>query len=193
MDSLLGLCRRPWVTSAALFLVMSLHSPAVRAAEDTFSQNEVLQAAENFFGVATKGLAQVVQKVFDDLGEPNAVIAGEEASGAIGIGFRYGRGHLNMKGRRKLPVFWQGPSIGFDFGGNVSKAFVLVYHLPSQDALFQRFPGVEGTLYVVAGVGVNYQKSGGTTLAPIRTGVGLRAGANVGYLHYTRKKSWIPF
>ncbi len=193
MDSLLGLCRRPWVTSAALFLVMSLHSPAARAAEDTFSQNEVMQAAENFFGVATKGLAKVVQKVFDDLGEPNAVIAGEEASGAIGIGLRYGRGHLNMKGRPKLPVFWQGPSIGFDFGGNVSKAFVLVYHLPSQDALFQRFPGVEGTLYVVAGVGVNYQKSGGMTLAPIRTGVGLRAGANVGYLHYTRKKSWIPF
>ncbi len=193
MDSLLGLCRRPWVTSAALFLVMSLHSPAARAAEDTFSQYEVLQAAENFFGVATKDLAKVVQKVFDDLGEPNAVIAGEEASGAIGIGLRYGRGHLNMKGRPKLPVFWQGPSIGFDFGGNVSKAFVLVYHLPSQDALFQRFPGVEGTLYVVAGVGVNYQKSGGTTLAPIRTGVGLRAGANVGYLHYTRKKSWIPF
>ena len=193
MDSLLGLCRRPWVTSAALFLVMSLHSPAARAAEDTFSQNEVMQAAEYFFGVATKGLAKVVQKVFDDLGEPNAVIAGEEASGAIGIGLRYGRGHLNMKGRPKLPVFWQGPSIGFDFGGNVSKSFVLVYNLPSQDALFQRFPGVEGTLYVVAGVGVNYQKSGGTTLAPIRTGVGLRAGANVGYLHYTRKKSWIPF
>jgi hypothetical protein len=174
-------------------VVLSLPALEARAAQQTFSQNEILQAAENFFGVATKGLAQVVQKVFDDLGEPNAVIAGEEASGAIGIGFRYGRGHLNMKGRPKLPVFWQGPSIGFDFGGNVSKAFVLVYHLPSQDALFQRFPGVEGTLYVVAGVGVNYQKSGGTTLAPIRTGVGLRAGANVGYLHYTRKKSWIPF
>ncbi len=193
MDSFFGLRRRPWVASAALFLVMSLHSPAGLAAEDTFSQSEVMQAAENFFGVATKGLAQVVQKVFDDLGEPNAFITGEEASGAIGIGFRYGRGHLTMKGRPKMPVFWQGPSIGFDFGGNVSKTFVLVYHLPSRDALFQRFPGVEGTLYVVAGIGVNYQKSGGTTLAPIRTGVGLRAGANVGYLHYTRKKSWIPF
>lgn len=193
MDSFFGLRRRPWVASAALFLVMSLHSPAALAAEDTFSQSEVMQAAENFFGVATKGLAQVMQKVFDDLGEPNAFITGEEASGAIGIGLRYGRGQLTLKGRPKMPVFWQGPTIGFDFGGNVSKTFVLVYNLPSRDALFQRFPGVEGTFYVVAGIGVNYQKSGGTTLAPIRTGVGLRAGANVGYLHYTRKKSWIPF
>jgi hypothetical protein len=188
MDSLSGLCRRTWVAAAAALLVMSLHSPAAWAGENTFSQNEVMQAAENFFGVATKGLAQVVQKVIDDLGEPNAVIAG-----AIGIGFRYDRGHLNMKGRPKMPVFWQGPSIGFDLGGNVSKAFVLIYHLASPDSLFQRFPGVDGSFYVVAGVGVNYQKSGNITLAPIRTGVGLRAGASVGYLHYTRKKSWIPF
>ena len=177
----------------AVFFLLSLNSPTVQAAESTFSQNEVMQAAENFFGVATKGLAEVVQKVFDDLGEPNAFITGEEASGAIGVGLRYGRGELNMKGRGKKPVFWQGPSIGFDIGGNVSKTFVLIYHLASPDFLFQRFPGVEGTFYVVAGVGVNYQKSGQTTLAPIRTGVGLRAGANVGYLHYTREKSWWPF
>ena len=176
-----------------VFLLLWLTSPAVQAAESTFSQNEVMQAAENFFGVATKGLAEVVQRVFDDLGEPNAFITGEEASGAIGIGLRYGRGELTMKGRGKRPVFWQGPSIGFDLGGNVSKTFVLIYHLASPDSLFQRFPGVEGTFYVVAGIGVNYQKSGPTTMAPIRTGVGLRAGANIGYLHYTRKKSWLPF
>ncbi|MEE8123841.1 MAG: EipA family protein, partial [Alphaproteobacteria bacterium] len=90
-------------------------------------------------------------------------------------------------------VYWQGPSVGFDIGGNASKAFILVYHLKDTEQIYQRFPGVEGTIYFIAGVGVNYQQSGDIILAPIRTGVGLRAGANVGYLHYTRKSSLVPF
>ena len=98
-----------------------------------------------------------------------------------------------MKEGKRRKVFWQGPSVGFDFGGNVSKVFTLVYHLKSQEQIFQRFPGVDGSFYFVAGFGVNYQQSGDVILAPIRTGVGLRMGANVGYLHYTKKKSWIPF
>lgn len=92
-----------------------------------------------------------------------------------------------------MPVFWQGPSIGWDFGGNASKVFTLVYKIENTNDLFQRYPGVDGSLYFVAGVGVNYQRNGNITLAPIRTGVGLRAGASVGYLHYTMKESWIPF
>lgn len=163
------------------------------AAEDnSYEQNEILEKARGFFGETTEGLAKAIEKVFEDQGRPNAYIAGEEISGAIGLGVVYGEGTLNRKiiGSRK--VFWQGPSIGFDFGGNASKVFVLVYHLPDTEKLFQRFPGVEGSLYVVAGFGVNYQKSGEIVLAPIRTGVGLRAGVNVGYMHYTKEKSWVP-
>ena len=177
----------------AAVVVFSFPAPEARAAQQTFSQNEILQAAENFFGVATKGLAQVIQKVFEDLGEPSAFIAGEEISGAFIVGLRYGKGELNLKGKTTRKVFWQGPSIGFDIGGNASKAFVLVYNLPMAEDLFRRFPGVDGSFYLVAGVGVNYQTDGGTTLAPIRTGVGLRAGASIGYLHYDSEPSWFPF
>ena len=161
--------------------------------EDTFSQDEILEKARGFFGETTEGLAQAVEKVFEDHGRPNAYIVGEEASGAIGVGLRYGKGSLNLKVGDSRDVFWQGPSIGFDLGGNASRVFTLVYRLPDTEAIFQRFPGVDGSFYLVAGLGVNYQKSGDIVLAPMRTGVGLRAGANVGYLHYTRESSWNPF
>ncbi len=183
--------RQTLALAGAVLLTFSLWAANAQAAE-TFSQNEILAAAENLFGATTKGLASVVQKVFEDLGEPNAYIAGEEISGAFIIGLRYGQGDLNQKGSAVRKVYWQGPSIGFDFGGNASKAFVLVYNLTSQEALFQRYAGVDGSFYLVAGVGVNYQSDGATTLAPIRTGVGLRVGASVGYLHYTQEASWFP-
>lgn len=166
---------------------------AEEAAEDTYDQDSVLQAAEEFFGEASSGLANIIEKVFKEQGRPNGFIKGEEASGAIGVGLRYGNGTLTLKNGGSRKVYWQGPSIGWDLGANASKAFTLVYHMKSTDQIFQRFPGVEGTLYYVGGFGVNYQQSGDVILAPIRAGVGLRAGANVGYLHYTRKKSWVPF
>lgn len=184
--------RAPAAVVAAL-VAITLLAPGARAAEQTFTENEILAAAENFFGVATKGLADVVQKVFEDLGEPNGFIAGEEVAGAFVFGLRYGKGELNRKGRIGQAVYWQGPSVGFDFGGNASKTFVLVYNLEGLDDLYRRYPGVDGSFYLVAGVGVNYQRAGATTLAPIRTGVGLRAGASLGYLHYTQDASWIPF
>jgi hypothetical protein len=109
------------------------------------------------------------------------------------VGVRYGNGVLHLKRGNTLRVYWQGPSLGFDVGGNAAKVFVLVYNLQRPDELFQRFPGVDGSLYYIAGAGVNYQRSADITLAPIRLGVGLRAGANVGYTHYTRQQSWIPF
>lgn len=160
--------------------------------EDTFTQNDITQKAEAFFGAMTEGLGTVIEKVFKEQGRPNAYIAGTEASGAIGVGLRYGEGTLFHKCAGTRKVYWQGPSVGWDVGANASKSFVLIYNLKNNDALFQRFPGVEGTFYYVAGVGVNYQRSNNITLAPIRTGVGLRAGANIGYLHYTRKHSWLP-
>lgn len=161
--------------------------------EKTYSKNEILDKATGFFGATTEGLAKAIEKVFEDQGRPNGYIAGEEASGAFVAGLRYGKGELNRKTDEPLKVYWQGPSVGFDFGANASKVFVLVYHLKKTEDLFQRFPGVDGSFYFVAGVGVNYQQSGKTILAPIRTGVGLRAGANVGYLHYSQKHSWVPF
>ncbi len=161
-------------------------------AEQTFTKNAVLGAAENLFGGTSESLATVVEKVFADLGEPNAYIAGEEFSGAIGVGLRYGRGDLNRKGTDGRKVFWQGPSVGFDLGADASKVFVLVYDLADTETLFKRYPAIDGSFYFVAGVGANYHRSNGVVLAPIRTGVGLRAGVNVGYLHYTREHSWVP-
>lgn len=161
--------------------------------QDGYMAQEIVNVAGNFFGGASEGLAKVIERVFKQQGKPVAYITGEEASGAIGVGLRYGRGTLTYPDGGNMPVFWQGPSIGWDFGGNASKVFTLVYKIQNTHDLFQRYPGVDGSLYLVAGVGVNYQRAGEITLAPIRTGVGLRAGASVGYLHYTMKESWIPF
>jgi hypothetical protein len=165
-------------------------------AAETYSQDETMRAAERFFGGTSEGLAKAIQRAFKDNGQPNAYIAGNEASGAIGLGLRYGEGLLYFKGAngpQQMQVYWQGPSIGFDAGGNASKSFTLVYNLKWTRDLFQRFPGVDGSLYVVAGVGLNYQRADDITLAPIRTGVGLRAGANIGYLDYTREHHINPF
>jgi hypothetical protein len=178
-----------------VMLVAGVFSLPVQAAEDddSYDQETILKEATEFFGETTEGLAKAIEHVFEDQGRPNGFIAGEEISGAFVIGLRYGDGSLHRKSGDARKVHWQGPSVGFDVGGNASKVFVLVYHLKSNEDIYQRFPGVEGTFYFVAGVGVNYQQTGDIILAPIRTGVGLRAGANVGYLHYTKKKSWNPF
>ena len=188
IGSLLAAC----IMTAAM-PATAAESGSCKPSSETFTENEILAKAEAFFGAVSKGLGQAIEKVFKEKGRPNAYITGEEASGAIGVGLRYGEGTLYPKSCGARRVYWQGPSVGWDVGGNASKTFVLIYHMPSTDAIFQRFPGVEGSFYYVAGVGVNYQYSDGITLAPIRTGVGLRAGANIGYLHYTRKKSWLPF
>jgi len=158
----------------------------------TFSADEVTQEASKFFGESTEGLAKAIERTFSDYGRPNAYIMGTEGGGAIVVGLRYGKGKLQFKGGDSQTVYWQGPSVGWDFGGNASKVFTLVYNLRSSTELFQRFPAVDGSLYVVAGVGVNYQKSGKIVLAPIRSGVGLRAGASLGYVHYTRESSVLP-
>ena len=187
---------KAWIAGLAMvFLAMpSLFAGPASAAEKTFSENEIVQKADAFFGSTTEGLAEAIRKVFSDLGEPNAYVEGEEVSGAIVVGLRYGEGTLYMKnGAPATKLYWQGPSVGFDWGGNAAKVFTLIYDLPNESAIFQRFPGVEGSAYFVAGVGVNYQRGSGITLAPIRTGGGLRLGANIGYLHYNREHSWNPF
>ncbi|HEY6965935.1 MAG TPA: DUF1134 domain-containing protein [Burkholderiales bacterium] len=161
--------------------------------DDTFDQDSVLRDAEQFFGRSTEGLAKVIEKAFKDHGRPNAYVKGEEIAGAIAVGLRYGNGTLVLKTGKMRPVWWTGPSIGFDAGANASKVFVLVYHLPRPSAIFQRYPGVDGSFYFVGGAGINYQQRDQIILAPIRLGVGLRAGASVGYMRYTSKKTYNPF
>lgn len=181
------------IQTATVLKTAGTGSADSNASGETFDESEVAAAAENLFGETTEGLAKVIEKVFSEMGAPNAYIAGSEYSGAIGVGLRYGDGMLTMAGGGGTKVYWQGPSIGFDLGGNASKVFVLVYNLRSPDQIFHRIPGIDGSYYFVAGVGVNYQGDGEITLAPIRTGVGLRSGVNIGYLHYSRTFSWLPF
>ena len=167
--------------------------PAWAADEDKgFGEDEMLKKAAAFFGKGSEGLAKVIEKVFKDQGQPNGYIQGEEAAAALGVGLRYGDGRLTLKGGGSAKVYWAGPSIGIDAGANAAKVFTLVYKLPRLSAIYQRFPGIEGSLYWIAGAGVNYQHLDGITLAPIRLGVGLRSGASVGYLHYRAKKSYNP-
>lgn len=183
----------------ATFALVMLLAPMLAAGatkdgkQETYSDDEVLKAAGDFFATGAKGLAEVLQKVLKEKGQPVAFIRGEEVGGAVGVGLRYGHGELVFKGGGGRKVYWQGPSIGFDVGANANKVFVLVYDLPNADVLFQRFPGVEGSLYFVGGFGVNYLKSDRTELAPVRFGVGWRQGASIGYMHFTRKKRVVPF
>ena len=141
-------------------------------------------------------VAGAIERVASDQGsvKPVGYIAGEEGAGAIGVGLRYGRGLLYMKTGAPPPeIFWQGPSVGWDFGGNAARVFTLVYGLRDPQLIYRRFPGVEGTAYLIGGLGVNYQAAEGIVLAPIRAGVGLRLGANIGYLSYSRQRNLLPF
>lgn len=158
----------------------------------TYEEQEIVNAVADFFGVTAEAAAQVVSRVFKDQGRPVGYIKGEEASGAIGIGVRYGEGDLVMKNGATRHVFWQGPSIGFDTGANASKVFTLVYGLNDVERIYQRFPGVEGSAYFIGGVGVNYQRAENITLAPMRAGIGFRAGVNMGYLAYTKERQLLP-
>ena len=157
-----------------------------------YNQHELSDRLSDFMGVTAENAGRAIEKTFSDHGSPTAYIAGEEGSGAFFFGARYGQGLMYMRDRPAMPVFWQGPNAGFDIGGNASRVFTLCYDLAYPDAIFRRFPGVEGAAYLVGGMGINYQRADGITLAPIRAGVGLRLGANVGYLAYSRKRNIVP-
>ena len=168
-------------------------APAYAEDDDaTYTEQEITKAAAGFFGLTTEAAAKAVQRVFRDQGQPDAYIKGDEGSAAFVIGARYGKGWLIRKNHEPKLVYWKGPSVGFDIGGNASKNFTLIYNLRRADRLFQKFPGVEGSYYFIAGIGVNYLRSDGVTLAPMRTGVGLRAGVNAHYQVYSRKRDWFP-
>ncbi len=164
-----------------------------RRNDDTYSDDEILRAGHKFFGKVTKGLAKVIAHVFKKSGRPNAYILGEEGGGALIAGLRYGEGILHTKSGERRRIYWQGPSIGYDFGAEGAKTMILVYNLNDINKMYGRFAGVDGSAYLVGGIGVTFQKRGRVVLAPIRSGLGVRLGANVGYLKYTRRPTWNPF
>jgi hypothetical protein len=168
-------------------------SKAQQTSSETFTPDEIVTAGHTFFGKASRDLAGAVESVFAKQGQPTAYIVGEEMAGSFVGGLRYGEGTIYYKTGMKQRIYWQGPSVGFDFGGNGSRSLVLVYNSHSPSDLYTRFGGVEGSAYFIGGLGVNFQQQGDIVLAPIRTGVGARLGANVGYLKYSGKPTWNPF
>lgn len=159
----------------------------------TYQKGDLIGAAEGVFGKGAEGLAGLIEDILRKQGEPNAYITGEEASGAFVVGVRYGRGILHHRVEGTRNVYWTGPSIGFDAGGNASKSFVLVYNLYDSQDLYKRYPQGEGTAYLVGGFTASYLRRGDVVLIPIRVGAGLRLGANVGYMKFSEKGRWVPF
>ena len=166
---------------------------AAPATSTTYKKDDLIGAAEGVFGKGAKGLAELIEKILKDQGEPTGYIAGREAGGAFVVGLRYGSGTLYHKVEGQMPVYWTGPSIGFDAGANAGSTFVLVYNLNDAHELYQRFPAGEGNAYFVGGLTASYMRSGDIVLIPIRLGAGLRLGANVGYMKFTEKQRWLPF
>ncbi|MDQ0422039.1 hypothetical protein J2045_003083 [Peteryoungia aggregata LMG 23059] len=165
--------------------------PAEAAGE--YSIQEVVDAGHGFFGETSGALAKVIEQAFEQHGLPNGYILGQEGSGALIAGLTYGEGTLYTKNVGQHDVFWQGPSLGIDYGGNGTRTMMLVYDLPDVDTLYARYGGVSGSAYIVAGVGMTVLKSRDVILVPIRTGLGARLGVNVGYLKLTRAPTWNPF
>lgn len=159
----------------------------------TYEKGDVLAAAEGVFGKGAKGLAGIIEKILAKQGRPNAYIAGHEGSGAFVIGARYGSGTLSHKVAGEQKIFWRGPSVGFDVGGDATKVFMLVYNLYDTEDAFKRFVGGEGRLYFVGGFSATYLRRGDIVIIPVRLGVGWRAGVNAGYVKFTHKGRWIPF
>ncbi len=160
---------------------------------ETFKQSEILVAAEGTFGKGAAGLAGILERTLKEQGQPNAYISGREASGAIVVGLRYGKGTMFHKVEGQQPVYWTGPSVGFDLGGDANKVFVLVYNLYDSAELFHRFPAAEGRVYFVGGFAATYLRRGNTVLIPIRLGVGWRQGVNLGYMKFNKTSKWFPF
>jgi hypothetical protein len=161
---------------------------------ETFSGAELVQNGHKFFGSLSRGLALTIEEATRRWGEPNGYILGQEGSGAFVAGLRYGEGTLFTRNAGQRKIYWQGPSLGFDWGGDGARTMVLVYNLPNINGIYQRFGGVDGSAYLIAGFGMTAMTAGdGITLVPIRTGIGARLGINLGYLKFTDKATWNPF
>jgi hypothetical protein len=168
-------------------------APPAQQPGSTYSSDEIVRAGHGFFGQISGGLATVIEKAFSDYGEPNGYILGEEASGAVFGGLRYGEGRLYTRTSGEQALYWQGPSVGFDLGGDGARVMMLVYNLPSVAQLFQRYVGVNGSAYLVGGFGMTVLAADLTYVVPVRAGVGARLGINLGYLKFTDRPTWNPF
>ncbi|AZV20440.1 DUF1134 domain-containing protein [Mesorhizobium sp. M7A.T.Ca.TU.009.01.3.2] len=182
---------RVFSMAVTLLGVLVFSTSALRAQE--YTAQEIVDSGHKFFGATSGGLATVVEKIFASYGLPNGYLLGEEGSGALIGGLTYGEGTLYTKNAGDHKVFWQGPSLGWDFGGEGSRVMMLVYNLDDVGSLYNRYGGVAGSAYVVAGVGFNVLKNNNVVLVPIRTGVGARLGVNLGYLKLTERATWNPF
>jgi hypothetical protein len=177
-----------------LFLLIGLCAEPLRAdPASNYAPGEIIDAGGRFFGGVSSGLARLVERAVSQWGLPNGYILGEEAGGAFVGGVRYGKGMLYTKDAGDWPVYWQGPSLGWDFGGDGARTMMLAYHLPAAPAVYQRFGGVAGSAYFVGGLGMTVLAANNMVVIPIRSGVGLRLGANVGYLKFTPQPTWNPF
>lgn len=180
--------------AAMLALAVGVVAPAAAQSRGgTYSADELVRTGHKFFGTVSGGLATVLEEAVSRYGQPNGYILGEEGSGAFVGGLRYGEGQLNTRDRGKRKVYWQGPSLGWDFGGDGARTMMLVYNLPSTDALWQRFAGVDGSAYFVGGFGMTALVAERIYVVPVRAGVGFRLGVNVGYLKFTPEATWNPF
>ncbi len=160
---------------------------------EQFRANELVDTGHRFFGGVSRGLASVIEKAVSQWGLPNGYVLGEEAGGAFIGGLRYGEGTLYTKNAGDLRVFWQGPTVGFDVGGDGARTMMLVYNLPATEAIYERFAGIDGSAYFIGGFGMTALTANRVVLVPIRSGVGMRLGANVGYLKFTPQPTWNPF
>lgn len=158
-----------------------------------YGPDELVNAGHKFFGNVSRGLASIIERAVSQWGLPNGYVLGEEGSGAFVAGLRYGEGTLYTKNAGDLRVYWQGPSVGFDWGGDGARTMTLVYNLPATNAIYQRFVGIDGSAYIVGGFGMTALTANNIVLVPIRSGIGLRLGANIGYLKYTPRATWNPF
>jgi hypothetical protein len=171
----------------------NLPPPQRQQSPDVYGPDELVNAGHRFFGNVSRGLASIIERAVSQWGLPNGYVLGEEGSGAFVAGLRYGEGTLYTKNAGDLRVYWQGPSVGFDWGGDGARTMTLVYNLPATNAIYQRFVGIDGSAYIIGGFGMTALTANNIVLVPIRSGIGLRLGANIGYLKYTPRATWNPF
>ena len=189
---LANLAKAAILATALLWGAVLMAQPA-RAENATYTMQEIVDAGHGFFGSTTGGIAKVLERAFQSYGLPNGYILGQEGAGSLIVGATFGEGELYTKNAGQHPTFWQGPSIGFDYGGEGSRVMMLVYNLPDVERLYTRFGGLSGQAFVVAGAGMTVLKNRNVVLVPIRTGLGARLGVNVGYLKLTKRATWNPF
>lgn len=159
----------------------------------TYQQDDLIGAAEGVFGKGAQGIGKLIEDILKKQGRPNGYIVGREGGGAFVVGLRYGSGTLHHKVEGQKPVYWTGPSIGFDAGANAGSTFVLVYNLYDSEDLYRRYPAGEGAAYLLGGFNASYLRRDDVVLIPIRVGGGLRLGANIGYMKFSKKQRWSPF